>query len=188
MIQPAGTFLVRAAYLSFGSEEATCFAVVVADTLEQGQVVCPQCNRPVAPPIPPVPGFEFVLAGYASKVRVLGILWLVYAGVTLIFGIVGLAFAHAFLSGFGPWAHRPRTADRGSSQALMRFAWLFMVGRAVLSAVAGWGLLERTQWGRIVAIIAAILSLIRIPLGTALGIATLIILIGARNWMLYDEL
>jgi hypothetical protein len=54
--------------------------------------------------------------------------------------------------------------------------------------VAGWGLLERTQWGRIVAIIAAILSLIRIPLGTALGIATLIILIGARNWMLYDEL
>ena len=157
-------------------------------SLEQGQIVCPQCNRPVAPPVPPVPGFEFALAGYASKVRVLGILWLVYAGITLIFGIVGLAFAHAFLSGgFAPWMHG-HGPQMWFFPGLLRFAWLFMVGRAVLAAVAGWGLLERTQWGRIVAIIAAILCLIRIPLGTALGIATLIILIGARNWMLYDEL
>jgi hypothetical protein len=134
-----------------------------------------------------VPGFQFALAGYASKVRVLGILWLVYAGITLIFGIVGLAFAHAFLSGFGPFAHS-HVPQTWFFSGLLRFAWLFMVGRAVLAAIAGWGLLERTQWGRIVAIIAAILSLIRIPLGTALGIATLIILMGARNWMLYDEL
>jgi hypothetical protein len=155
--------------------------------LAQGQIVCPQCNRPVAPQVPPVPGFEFLLAGYASKVRVLGILWLVYAGITLIFGIVGLAFAHAFLSGFGPFAHS-HVPQTWFFPGLLRFAWLFMVGRAVLAAVAGWGLLERTQWGRIVAIIASILSLIRIPLGTALGIATLIILIGARNWTLYDEL
>ena len=155
--------------------------------LAQGQIVCPQCNRPVAPQVPPVPGFEFLLAGYASKVRVLGILWLVYAGITLIFGIVGLAFAHAFLSGFGPFAHS-HVPQTWFFPGLLRFAWLFMVGWAVLAAVAGWGLLERTQWGRIVAIIAAILSLIRIPLGTALGIATLIILIGARNWTLYDEL
>jgi hypothetical protein len=157
-------------------------------SLEQGQIVCPQCNRPVAPQVPPVPGFEFVLAGYASKVRVLGILWLVYAGITLVFGIVGLAFAHAFLSGgFAPWMHG-HAPQMWFFPGLLRFAWVFLLGRAVLAAVAGWGLLERTQWGRIVAIIAAILSLIRIPLGTALGIATLIILIGARNWMLYDEL
>lgn len=157
-------------------------------TLDQGQIVCPQCNRPVAPPVPPVPGFEFLLAGYASKVRVLGILWLVYAGITLIFGIVGLAFAHAFLSGgFGPFTHG-HMPPMWIFPGLLRFAWVFMLGRTVLAAVAGWGLLERTQWGRIVAIIAAILSLIRIPLGTALGIATLIILIGARNWMLYDDL
>lgn len=156
--------------------------------LEQGQVVCPQCNRPVAPAMPPVPGYEFVLAGYASKVRVLGILWLVYAGITLIFGLVGLAFAHAFLSrGFDPLAHGPMS-HLWFFPGLMRVAWIFVVGRAVLAAVAGWGLLERTQWGRIVAIIAAILCLVRLPLGTALGIATLIILIGARNWSLYEDL
>jgi hypothetical protein len=156
-------------------------------SLEQGQLVCPQCNRSVAPALPPVPGFEFVLAAYASKIRVLGILWLVYAGMTLIFGVVGMAFAHAFLSGFGPFAHG-NMPPTWFFPGLLRFAWVFLLGRSALAAVAGWGLLERTQWGRIVAIIAAILCLIRIPFGTALGIATLIILIGARNWMIYDEL
>jgi hypothetical protein len=58
----------------------------------------------------------------------------------------------------------------------------------VLCVVAGWGLLERAEWGRIVAIIAAILSLIKFPFGTALGIATLVILLGYRNTVLYERL
>jgi hypothetical protein len=157
-------------------------------TLAQGQVVCPQCNRPVAAQVPPVPGFEFVLAAYASKIRVLGILWLVYAGITLFFGLIGMAILHSIFSGGNaPWMHGPMP-HAWLFPGLLRFTWIFVVGRAVLAAVAGWGLLERTQWGRIVAIIAAILCLIRIPLGTALGIATLIILIGARNWALYEDL
>jgi hypothetical protein len=139
--------------------------------------------------MPPVPGFEFVLAAYASKVRVLGILWLVYAGLSLIFGTVGLAIVHSIFSGSGaPWMHGPMP-NTWFFPALMRFAWVFLVGRAVLAAVAGWGLLERTQWGRIVAIVASILNFFHFfPFGLALGIATLIILIGARNWSLYEDL
>ena len=157
-------------------------------TLVQGQVVCPQCNRPVPPQVPPVPGFEFVLAAYASKIRVLGILWLVYAGITLFFGLIGMAILHTmFPGGMSHWDHGSMP-NMWFFPALLRFAWIFVLGRAVLAAVAGWGLLERTQWGRIVAIIAAILCLIRIPFGTAMGIATLIILMGMRNWGLYEEL
>jgi len=157
--------------------------------LEQGQVVCPQCNRPVAPQVPPVPGFEFVLAAYASKIRVLGVLWLVYAGLSVLFGFVGISILHAIFSGgAGPWAHGPMP-HMWFFPAIVRFAWVFLVGRAILAAVAGWGLLERTQWGRIVAIVASILNFFHFfPFGLALGIATLIILIGARNWALYEEL
>jgi len=156
-------------------------------TLTQGQMVCPQCNRPVPPQVPPVPGFEFVLAAYASKIRVLGILWLVYAGITVLFGFVGMAILHSiFHGGTSHWG--PGPMPNMWFPTLLRFAWIFVMGRAALAAVAGWGLLERTQWGRIVAIIAGILCLIRFPLGTALGIATLIILIGARNWALYEDL
>ena len=160
-------------------------------TLEQGQLVCPQCKRPVAPQLPPVPGFEFVVAAYASKIRVLGILWIVYAGVSVILGTVGLAFAHAALSGgFGPWTRGPGPLSHMDFfPGLLRFAWVLMVGRAILAAVAGWGLLERAQWGRIVAIVASILNFFHFfPFGLALGIATLIILVGTRNWSLYEEL
>lgn len=60
--------------------------------------------------------------------------------------------------------------------------------RTALASVAAWGLLEHERWGRIVAIIAAILSLIKFPLGTAMGIWTLVVLLGYRNATLYEQL
>jgi len=159
--------------------------------LETGQAICPQCSRPVAPamPAPPqVPLFEFEVARYASKVRVLGVLWLVYAGLSLILGFAGLSFARSLFSGgFGPWGHSPMFPQM-FGPAWLHLVWLMLSLRAAVCAVAGWGLLERTQWGRILAIIAAIICLIKIPLGTALGIATLVILLGYRNSTLYDQL
>jgi hypothetical protein len=159
--------------------------------LESGTAVCPQCARAVplaASLVPPMPSFEYELDRYAGKVRVLGILWLVYGGIALVFGFVGMAFAHAILSGnFGPWSEH-NDFPAWIFPAAIHFGWLILSMRAILCAVAGWGLLERTHWGRIVAIIAAILSLIQIPFGTALGIATLVILLGYRNSTLYEQM
>jgi hypothetical protein len=42
--------------------------------------------------------------------------------------------------------------------------------------LVGYGLLARQGWGRVLAIVFGILSLIRIPFGTALGIYTLWVL------------
>jgi hypothetical protein len=72
--------------------------------------------------------------------------------------------------------------------ALLQFVWIFLVLRAALAIAAGWGLMEHTQWGRMVAIIAAIFSLLKFPFGTALGIWTLVVLLGYRNSSLYDQL
>jgi hypothetical protein len=144
-------------------------------------------------PVPPIPGFAFQLESYAGKVRALGIVWLVYAAVALLTGIAALAFANAFLSGhFGPWMNGPW--GRGPmppmwiGPTILRFAWVFLAVRVCLAAVAGWGLLERAQWGRIVAIVAACLSLLKFPFGTAMGIWTLVVLLGYRNSTLYDQL
>jgi hypothetical protein len=140
-----------------------------------------------------MPGLAFQLESYAGKVRALGVVWLIYAVVALVTGIAGLAFANAILSGhsapwmYGPWGRCP-LAHMGFGPVILRFAWVFLLVRVGLAAVAGWGLLERTQWGRIVAIVAAILSLIRFPFGTAMGIWTLIMLLGYRNSTLYEQL
>ena len=156
--------------------------------LEAGQPACPQCGHPVAPAVPPIPGFEFQLAGYSNKVRMLGILWLVYAAFSVIAGFAAMSFAKAFFEhGFGPWGHAQMPPDWFFPMAI-HFAWLAIAVRGVLCAVAGWGLLEHTQWGKVMAIVVAILSLIKIPFGTALGIATLVILLGYRNSTLYEQL
>jgi hypothetical protein len=160
--------------------------------LETGQGFCPQCGRvavPLTPPVLPPPGLEFELVRYAGKIRVLGILWLVWAGLSLLMGFAGIHFLQAFFSGdFGPWAQNNHMLPDWFGAALIHFAMLMIILRAVVCAVAGWGLLERTQWGRIMAIIAAVICMLKIPFGTAMGIASLVILLGYRNSTLYDSL
>ena len=161
--------------------------------LVQGQPVCSQCGRPVAPPVPPVPGLQFQLESYAGKVRALSIVWFIYAAFSLLTGVAGLTFAHAFFfNHFGKWPHGPWTdgpfPQDWFGPAILHFIWFTLMVRACLALVAGWGLHERSQWGRIVAIVAAFLSLLRFPVGTALGIWTLVVLLGYRNTTLYEQL
>ena len=162
--------------------------------LAQGQPVCPQCGRPVAaPPPPPVPNLAFEVANYANRVRALSTVWFIWGGLSLVLGVVGLAFANSFLNGggfwmHGPWAHGNFPFGPGFGTGILHFVWIMVIVRSGLAFAAGWGLMERAPWGRVVAIVAAFLSLLKIPFGTALAIWTLVTLLGYRNTTLYDQL
>ncbi len=52
---------------------------------------------------------------------------------------------------------------------------------AVLSLAVGWGLYQRASWARMPALVMAFFSLLSIPLGTALGIYTLVVLLPAES-------
>ena len=161
--------------------------------LSPGQAVCPKCGRSVLPPVPPVPGLAFQLQNFAAKVRVLGVVWLVYAAVALVTGILALVYANAILSGhfapwiYGPWGRNPLLPLWLGTFAI-RFGWVILLVRVSLAVLAGFGLLEQTQWGRGVAIAAAIVNIIKFPFGTAMGIWTLVMLLGYRNSTLYEQL
>jgi hypothetical protein len=164
------------------------FCSACGQALVPGQPVCSQCGRPVAAPVPPVPNFGFQLQNYSSRVRALSIVWFIYGGLSLAFGFIGMTFANSFFhGGFGPWGHG-FGPGWWFGPSLLRFAWSILLLRSALAFLAGWGLMERTQWGRVLAIVAAVISLIRIPIGTALGIWTLVTLLGYRNTTLYDQL
>jgi hypothetical protein len=139
-------------------------------------------------PVPPVPGFQFELASYANKIKALSVVWFLWGAFSVALGFIGLAFAHAFFAGRFPfWMHGPMP-PMWFGPAILRFAWVFIVLRAGLALVAGWGLQTRAPWGRIVAIVAAFVNLLKFPFGTALGIWTLVMLMGYRNATLYDQL
>jgi hypothetical protein len=160
--------------------------------LASGQPFCPQCGRPAAAVVPPIPGLQFQVESYAGKVKALSIVWFIYAAFSLLTGIAALTFAQAFFSNhFGAWGHGPWSNGPGPEwfgPAILHFVWVVLMVRTGLALVAAWGLLERTQWGRIVAIVAAFLSLLKFPFGTALGIWTLVVLLGYRNTTLYEQL
>ena len=169
------------------------FCSACGQQFQAGESRCPKCGwtpaTPATPPVVPVPSFEIELARYAGKVRVLGILWLVYAGLSLVLGFATMNFLHNLFSGGFPFmGHDHPNLPDWFAPALIHFAWIMLSVRAIICAIAGWGLLERAQWGRIMAIIAAVVCTLKFPLGTALGVATLIILLGCRNSALYDNL
>ena len=171
------------------------YCSVCGQALAAGQTVCPQCGRPVAaPPIPTVPNFGFQLATYANRIKALSTVWFIYGGLSLALGIVGMTFANAWLNGggFGPWMHGPWAHGPVNPQwfgpAIIHFAWIMIIVRSGLAFAAGWGLMEHAPWGRVVAIVAAFLNILKIPFGTAIAIWTLVVLLGYRNTTLYDQL
>jgi hypothetical protein len=54
--------------------------------------------------------------------------------------------------------------------------------------VLAWGLFERQPWGRTLGIVVGLLSLLRIPFGTALGIYTLWVLLPESSALEYENL
>lgn len=153
-----------------------------------GQTFCPQCGRPLAPPVPPVPGLQFQLESFAGKIRTLSVVWYIYAGLILVTSIIGMAFANAFLAGRFHHFMNPQMPMEWLGPAILHFAWIFIVIRVGLAAAAAYGLMEHAPWGRVVAIVAAIFNILKFPLGTALGIWTLVVLLGYRNNALYEQL
>ena len=155
--------------------------------LTPGQTVCAKCGRPTVPPVPPYPGVQLELDSYAGKVRALSIVWFIYGGLSVVMGWFGLAFANAFFSGrFHNFMNGPIPPFFGPQ--FLHLIWVMVAARAGLALLAGWGLMQRTEWGRIVAIVAAFLSILKIPFGTALAIWTLVTLLGYRNTALYQQL
>ncbi len=160
--------------------------------LAPGQAFCSQCGHPAESQAPCRPGPQYQLESYAGKVRALSILWFIYTGLSLLLGIAGLIFFQAIFSGF----FIPLMHDSGAGgsmpewlfPAIIRVALITLAAKSALALLAGWGLWKCTEWGRIVAIVAAVLSLLKVPLGTALGIWTMTVLLDSQNTMLYKQL
>src|SRR5438309_7372991 len=58
----------------------------------------------------------------------------------------------------------------------------------VLHLVLAWGLFERESWARMLGLVLGFLALVRVPLGTALGIYTLWVLLPEESGREYDRL
>ena len=145
--------------------------------LQESQRFCPSCGKP-AGTVPFMP----VQSRICGHVRLLGILWLALSAFRLVPGLFLVAmFRHGSMAFLPPdvpfFVH-----------GLLRGAGVFILGSAVAGILAGWGLLDRQPWARMLAIILAVFNLIDMPFGTGLGIYTLWVLLPARSEEEYRQI
>lgn len=156
------------------------------------QPYCPRCGRqatPIATATPP----PWVWTRVHRHVHTLGILWVVYAGLVLLLWAAALPFLAGVFRGWsGPGFHGH--GFYGFPFPFEHMPWfvplitVVLTIRAILSAVAGIGLLRRASWGRVMTIVVAVLALIRPLLGTALGIYTLWVLAPGMSGQEYEQM
>jgi len=109
-----------------------------------------------------------------THVKVLAILYLVFAGLSVLFGLGILLLTGAVTGIVGTSGDTgfviPFIRLGGTAAAVFCFVW------AVPGFVVGVGLLKRQPWARILGIVLSALSLMHVPFGTALGVYGLWIL------------
>jgi hypothetical protein len=126
----------------------------------------------------------------ARHLQTLGILWTVFAVYCVLRWLLVLPFLHMALGG-GNWM---RGSDAWMMSPfhpggwLLHFITIVVFARAILSLAVGVALLTRQPWGRIFAIVVAVLTLIKPFLGTILAIYTLWVLLERSTDQNYAQL
>jgi len=104
-------------------------------------------------------------------IPIVGWLLLIGSALLLAIGLIGFFF----LTSLGVVAGDPQaTLVLGT---VGTWGGLFFVLLALPGFIAGYGLLKRQEWGRILAIVVAFLNLLNFPLGTLLGAYALWVLL-----------
>lgn len=159
--------------------------------IQAGQNYCPECGKPVTPmpatsatparpgstsppSVPPLPPTMARRSDLAWHVRVLGILWIIFGALRIVPALFFLSFTRVGIP-FLPWQVRGWIAP-----VLVPLGILFSV-TAATGIIAGWGLLQRASWARVLALVLGIVALIHPPFGTALGIYTLWVLMPSQS-------
>ncbi|MBU1186770.1 MAG: hypothetical protein KJ908_07755 [Acidobacteria bacterium] len=106
-----------------------------------------------------------------KQINIIGIFWIVYGALGIFAGF--LLFFLLFGLSFIPDVGYPGTVIlRGVGIG----AGIFFTFLSLPEVLAGYGVLKGKEWGRILCLVMSFLNLINIPLGTALGIYSFIIL------------
>jgi phage shock protein PspC (stress-responsive transcriptional regulator) len=122
-----------------------------------------------------------------EHVRLVGLFWLALSAFNTIGGVVLYVIANTLM------VHLHQANPEGGPPAfvipLLSTIAILLLAKAALGFLAGWGLLQREQWARVLALVLAFVALFtNIPFGTALGVYTMWVLLPAESEEEYETL
>ncbi|HXZ33908.1 MAG TPA: zinc ribbon domain-containing protein [Terriglobales bacterium] len=123
----------------------------------------------------------------AEHIRLLGILWLALSALNAVAGVFLLILANALFPHLREMGAAPPDVPVGFLHSLFGAIGAIVLLKALIGFFAGWGLLQRESWARVLTIVLAFLALFNIPFGTALGIYSLWVLLPAAADAEYQQ-
>ena len=143
--------------------------------LQAGQSSCVRCGKPVVGPN------QLRRTRVQEHVRLLSILWLAYSALHVVGGVIAIVIAHTIFGGAFHIPNGPPPELMHWMRPLLAFIGWLILAKAAAGFIAGWGLLQRESWARMVALVVGFVALLNVPLGTALGIYTLWVLLPSQS-------
>ncbi len=154
-------------------------------TVQPGQAFCSKCGKQIVGTIPPQP-----LPGRVQRhVHLLAILWLAFSAFNTLGGLFLLILGNVLFPHLHEMKDVPPDVPAGFLTALFSTLGIIVLAKAAFGFAAGWGLLQRETWARTLALILAFISLfLNIPLGTAMGVYTMWVLLPSSSEQEYRAL
>ena len=152
--------------------------------VQPGQPFCSKCGKQL---LGPVAAFQAMPGRVRQHVHMLGILWLAMSALNTVGGVVLLVVANTFF----PHIHElgaPREVPSEFLTSLLTILGILVLAKSAIGFLAGWGLIQREAWGRVIALVLAFISLFNIPFGTAIGVYTLWVLLPGPSQEEYDAM
>jgi len=152
-------------------------------TMQPGQGFCSKCGKQIVASLAVMPQRPGRVQG---NLQLLGILWLAISAFNTIGGVVLYVLANTL------FAHLRELGAPEAPTAFLRpllsVVGIFILAKAACGFIAGWGLMQREPWARIIALALGFISLFNIPFGTAVGVYTLWVLLPAQSQEEYDAM
>jgi len=130
--------------------------------VQPGQGFCSRCGKPV---VGPVTALQPRRSRVREHVHLLGILWLAISAMNTIGGVVLYIVANTLLAHLHEMG--APEAPTAFLRPLLSVVAIFILAKAACGFIAGYGLLQREPWARVIALVLGFLSLFNIPFGTA---------------------
>ncbi len=149
-------------------------------TMQPGQAFCSRCGKQI---VGPVTVTQQRTGRVQGNLHLLAIFWFAISAFNAILGVVLYIIANTLLAPGGsagaPSFLRP----------LLSVVAIIILGGSALGFSAGWGLMHREPWARTLVLVLAFLVLfINIPVGTAVGVYTMWVLMPGESEQEYEAL